>query len=83
MRDDLGTNDIGKFQRLPSDLRRYLEYMFHLKQKYGSIMDFVISERLHWDQEGGLKPRGEPFECDGIFLPFSGRDHLANGLPER
>ncbi|GAM36931.1 hypothetical protein TCE0_022f06415 [Talaromyces pinophilus] len=58
------TNDIGKFQRLPSDLRRYLEYMFYLKQKYGSIMDFVVSERLHWDQEGGLKPRGEPFEYD-------------------
>jgi hypothetical protein len=42
--------------------------MFHLKQKYGSIMDFVLTERLHWDQEGGLKPRGEPFEYDGTSL---------------
>lgn len=67
MHGDLGTNDIGKFQRLPSDLRRYLEYMFYLKQKYGSIMDFVVSERLHWDQEGGLKARGQPFECDGTY----------------
>lgn len=74
-----GTNDIGKFQRLPSDLRRYLEYMFYLKQKYGSIMDFVVSERLHWDQEGGLKPRGGPFEYDGTSLLFTWRCHLANG----
>lgn len=44
--------------------------MFHLKQKYGSIMDFVVSERLHWNQEGGLKPRGEPFEFDGTFSVF-------------
>ncbi|EED20468.1 conserved hypothetical protein [Talaromyces stipitatus ATCC 10500] len=57
------TNDIGKFQRLPSDLRRYLEYMFHLKQKYGSIMEFVLAERLHWDQTD-LKPTGEPFKYD-------------------
>lgn len=42
--------------------------MFYLKQKYGSIMDFVVSERLHWDQEGGLQPKGKPFECDGMPL---------------
>lgn len=57
--------------------------MFYLKQKYGSIMDFVVSERLHWDQEGGLKPRGEPFEYDGMHLPLSWRDQFANGLSER
>lgn len=59
------TNDIGKFQRLPSDLRRYLEYMYRLKQEFGSVMNFVLTERLHWDQQNGLKPRGEPFEHDG------------------
>ncbi|KAH8693770.1 hypothetical protein BGW36DRAFT_399031 [Talaromyces proteolyticus] len=58
------TNNIGKFQRVPSDLRKYLEYMYYIKQKYGSVMKFVLAERLHWDQETteDLKPRGQAFE---------------------
>lgn len=63
------SNDIGKFQRLPSDLRKYLEWLYYIKQKYGSVMDFVLNERLHWEQ-GELKPRGEPFEYDGMHYIF-------------
>jgi Protein of unknown function (DUF3605) len=61
----LESNDIGRFQRFPSDLRKYLESMFHIKQKYGSVMEFVLTQRLHWDQES-LKPRGAAFEYDGM-----------------
>ena len=72
------TNDIGRFQRFPSDLRKYLESMFHIKQKYGSVMEFVLTQRLHWDQES-LKPRGAAFEYDGMaifghFMYFFAKD---------
>ncbi|TKA62826.1 hypothetical protein B0A49_12382 [Cryomyces minteri] len=50
---------IDLFQRVPSDLRRYLEYTAQLKQQYGSVMDFVVKERLKWDR---VVPRGKPFE---------------------
>jgi hypothetical protein len=41
--------------------------MFYIKQKYGSVMDFVLTERLHWDADD-LKPRGPAFEHDGMRL---------------
>jgi hypothetical protein len=60
-------NRIDQFQRVPSDLRKYLEYMFHIKQKYGSVMSFVIKERLGWGdgRPEDIKPRGRPFEFAG------------------
>lgn len=76
-----GTNRIDRFQRLPSDLRKYLEYTAHIKAQYGSVMRFVVKERLCWGDgdAGDLKPKGRPFEFDGmacifflfIFLPRS------------
>ncbi|KAF2090150.1 hypothetical protein K490DRAFT_35476 [Saccharata proteae CBS 121410] len=52
------TNRIDLFQRKPSELRRYRHYTWELVQKYGSIMDFVVSERLKW---ADLRPSGPPF----------------------
>ncbi|CRG88088.1 putative protein YPL067C [Talaromyces islandicus] len=66
VKDLVRRNDIGKFQRVPSDLRRYLEYMFYIKQKYGSVMDFVLMERLHWDASN-LKPQGPAFQHNDDF----------------
>ncbi|KAI9815603.1 MAG: hypothetical protein M1832_005464 [Thelocarpon impressellum] len=42
------TDRIDLFQRVPSDLRRYLAYTFALRQQHGSIMAFMLRERLHW-----------------------------------
>ncbi|MCJ1476286.1 hypothetical protein MMC13_004952 [Lambiella insularis] len=42
------TNRIDLFQRVPSDLRRYLGYSAKLKKEYGSVMNFVLQERLQW-----------------------------------
>ncbi|KAI0852507.1 hypothetical protein F5Y00DRAFT_226804 [Daldinia vernicosa] len=53
-------NRLGSFRRIPSDLRRYLEYTWKLKRDYGSVMNFVLTQRLHW--EAPVKPRGKPFE---------------------
>ncbi|KAI4740693.1 hypothetical protein E4T50_08884 [Aureobasidium sp. EXF-12298] len=52
------TNRIDLFQRVPSDLRRYKAYVARLKQQYGSVMNFVMAERLRWQD---LVPQGEPF----------------------
>ncbi|EME83693.1 uncharacterized protein MYCFIDRAFT_85064 [Pseudocercospora fijiensis CIRAD86] len=51
-------NRLELFQRLPSDLRLYREYCSKLIREYGSIMDFVLQERLEWEE---LSPSGPPF----------------------
>lgn len=56
------TNRIDLFQRVPSDLRRYKAYTAKLKQEYGSVMNFVMAERLEWRD---LVPQGEPFSIPG------------------
>jgi hypothetical protein len=33
-----------------------------LKRQYGSVLSFIINERLKWDDD--LKPKGAPFTCD-------------------
>ena len=50
------TNRIDLFQRVPSDLRRYLEYNAKIKKEYGSVMEFVLKERLQWMD---LKPKSK------------------------
>jgi hypothetical protein len=61
-------NQIDRFQRLPSDLRKYLEYTSQIKAQYGSVMRFVVKERLRWGDGNtdDLKPKGRPFELDGM-----------------
>ncbi|KAK1823923.1 hypothetical protein LTR12_001665 [Friedmanniomyces endolithicus] len=44
------------FQRVPSDLRLYKEYCAKLVEEHGSVMRFVVEERLGW---GGGKVDGE------------------------
>jgi hypothetical protein len=62
-----GTNRIDRFQRVPSELRKYLEYMAQIKAEYGSVMRFVVKERLGWGDGSleDLRPRGGPFEYAG------------------
>ncbi|EPS30382.1 hypothetical protein PDE_05333 [Penicillium oxalicum 114-2] len=58
------TNRIDQFQRVPSELRKYLEYIDRIKAQYGSVMRFVVTERLRWGNGAleHLQPRGRPFE---------------------
>ncbi|KAI0099901.1 hypothetical protein GGR51DRAFT_380795 [Nemania sp. FL0031] len=55
-------NRLDLFQRLPSELRKYLEYTWGLKRDYGSVMNFILTQRLHWDTP--ITPRGKPFEYE-------------------
>lgn len=59
------TNRIDLFQRVPSDLRRYKAYTSKLKDQYGSVMNFVMTERLRWQD---LVPQGEPFSQPGKII---------------
>ena len=71
LRRTSGANRIDRFQRLPTDLRKYLEYTSQIKARYGSVMRFVVKERLRWgggDDLDELKPKGRPFEYDGSFI---------------
>lgn len=52
-------NRIGQFQRSPSELRRYREFIFNIVRDYGSVIKFILQERLHWDS---IIPAGAPFE---------------------
>ncbi|KAI9796194.1 MAG: hypothetical protein M1833_006445 [Piccolia ochrophora] len=54
VKEIIRTNRIDLFQRVPSDLRRYLAYTAHLRATHGSILTFVLRERLQWTD---LTPR--------------------------
>ena len=55
------TNRLERFQRVPSQLRRYKEFTYRTAQRHGTIADFVLNERLRWTAP--VRPRGRPFEC--------------------
>lgn len=56
----VATNRLDLFERLPSDLRRYFEFNWKLKQEYGSVMKFILSQRLGWDMP--ITARAAPFQ---------------------
>ncbi|KAF2875914.1 hypothetical protein BDV95DRAFT_562966 [Massariosphaeria phaeospora] len=59
---ELVRNDrVDLFHRKPSDLRRYRQYTHRLVKECGSIMNFIVNERLQWKT---MVPRGKPFEFD-------------------
>lgn len=52
-------NRLDCFQRVPSDLRRYREYCAKIVEEHGSIMKFILAERVKWQN---LDAKGAPFE---------------------
>lgn len=48
-------NELDGFRRVPSELRKYREWSAKLIEEHGSIMNFVLSNRLHWSD---LTPSG-------------------------
>lgn len=64
--DIVRTRRLADFQRWPSDLRRYRQYTWELKRTYGSIMNFMLTQRLCWSEP--VMPRGsKPFEFQEDF----------------
>ncbi|KAF2010616.1 hypothetical protein BU24DRAFT_427731 [Aaosphaeria arxii CBS 175.79] len=54
-------NRVDRFHRVPSQLRKYRLFTHKLIKEHGSIMNFIVNERLKWKS---LAPRGLPFEYD-------------------
>jgi len=52
-------NRLDLFQRLPSNLRLYLQYIHTIKRTHGSVMHFMLEERLHWTM---------PITADGVLF---------------
>ncbi|KAF2852531.1 hypothetical protein T440DRAFT_446167 [Plenodomus tracheiphilus IPT5] len=61
VKEIIRTDRVDKFHRLPSELRRYREFTHGLVKRYGSIMKFIVDERLKW---GSMVAKGKPFEYD-------------------
>ncbi|EPE28023.1 hypothetical protein GLAREA_04814 [Glarea lozoyensis ATCC 20868] len=59
----IATNRIDLFQRQPLQLRRYLQFSYQIKQKWGSIIKFILNERVKWTVPVVAKGK-KPFECD-------------------
>ncbi|GAB7350171.1 hypothetical protein MBLNU459_g0835t1 [Dothideomycetes sp. NU459] len=78
VKDIVRTNRIELFKRVPSDLRRYLGYTAKLKKDYGSVMHFVMNERLKWT---GLVQTGSRFS-DSVNLKVLYND-WPYGIDER
>lgn len=56
----VSTNTLERFQRVPSQLRRYKAFSYKLAKRYGTIADFVLTERLKWTEP--VVARGAPFQ---------------------
>ncbi|KAH7329037.1 hypothetical protein B0I35DRAFT_473682 [Stachybotrys elegans] len=63
--DIVRSNQLERFQRWPSDLRRYKAYTYNLAKQYGSVAEFILVERLGWDLP--LEPKGAPFQHPDDF----------------
>lgn len=61
--DMIDNGRIDEFQRIPSDYRLYKEYSAKLKKEQGSVMDYILSERVGWTDQ---KAKGEAFEEPGM-----------------
>ncbi|KAM0511369.1 hypothetical protein ACHAPE_009957 [Trichoderma viride] len=59
------TNNLERFQRIPSNLRRYKAFTYRLGKLHGSIANFVLSQRLGWELPVG--PRGAPFQYEDDY----------------
>ncbi|KAE9964258.1 hypothetical protein BLS_008515 [Venturia inaequalis] len=53
-------NRIDEFQRVPSDLRRYRQYIYNLQNTHGSVLKYIQNNLLRWPT---LDPKGPPFTC--------------------
>lgn len=61
IRELIANNRLDLFTRVPSELRLYREYCAKIVHDHGSIMKFVMQERLQWT---GMRASGTGFGCD-------------------
>lgn len=74
VRAHVAANRLDQFTRVPSELRRYRQYTEKLIREYGSVMRFVLDERLGWRDsragEGRFASQGKYLEKEVVALQF-------------
>ncbi|KAF5018651.1 hypothetical protein F66182_9356 [Fusarium sp. NRRL 66182] len=65
VREIIQTNHLERFKRVPSELRRYKAFTFHLRQQYGNVASFILEHRLGW--AAPVTARGAPFEFEDDY----------------
>lgn len=64
--DIVRSGRLQDFGRWPSELRMYREFVWKVKQDRGSVMEYMLTERLHWEQPIVSRSR-RPFEHEDDF----------------
>jgi len=71
VRAHVAANRLDQFTRVPSELRRYRQYTEKLKREYGSVMRFVLDERLGWRDSRAGEGR---FADEGMCMLLKGKE---------
>lgn len=74
VRSLVAANRLDQFTRVPSELRQYRQWTEKLVREYGSVMRFVLDERLGWrDSRDGGGRFGGGMYCFISPLHFDGK----------
>ncbi|QDS69941.1 hypothetical protein FKW77_001970 [Venturia effusa] len=60
VKEIIAANRIDTFQRVPSDLLRYRQYIHTLEKIHGSVLKYIQNDLLKWPT---IEPQGPPFTC--------------------
>lgn len=60
VQDLVRSNHLESLQRVPSELRRYRIFTYNIAKQFGSVANFILSQRLQW--EAPVQLRSRPFE---------------------
>lgn len=66
----IADNKLETLRRWPSDLKRYIKWSAATKKEYGSIMAYVMKERLRWTPTGTVE--------SGLVFDFKSRVPFEN-----
>lgn len=58
----IDTNKLEQFKRVPSQLHKYRRYIKQIKESHGSVMNFILKERVRWDD---VNPKAQSFANQG------------------
>lgn len=57
-------NRLGDFRRYPTELRRYREFVWKVQRDWGSVMVYLLSERIGWAAPSSRQNRSDRlFAC--------------------
>lgn len=66
VRELVASHRLDDFQRVPTELRRYIAYGRKLARDHGSVMNFVLAHRLGWTAPV-VPADSRPFACPDDF----------------